>query len=71
MDSAHEFKVTHAIRSSLIREPSSDAFANMRKEKEEMIQGFDVFSAKGFEKPGAMYPEETVGIVGSLSKRRR
>jgi len=43
----------------------------MRNEKEEMIQGFNVFGAKGFEKPGAMYPEETVSIVGSLDKGKR
>ena len=71
MNGTHKFKVTHAIRSSLIGKPSSDTFANTRKKKEEMVQGFDIFSAKGFEKPGAMYPEETISIVGSLDKGRR
>ena len=71
MNGTHKFKVTHAIRSSLIGESSSDMFANARKKVEEMVQGFGVFSAKGFEDPGAMYPEETIGIVRSLDKGRR
>ena len=71
LNGAHEFKMTHAIRSGLIGESSSDTFANTSKKVKEMVQGFGVFSAKGFEKPGAMYPEETISIVGSLDKGRR
>ena len=67
MNGTHKFKVTHAIRSSLIGESSSNTFANTSKKVKEMVQGFGVFGAKGFEDPSAMYPKETISVIRSLS----
>ena len=66
MDGAHELKVTHAVRKGLIGEPSSNTFADTREEMEEVAQRLDIFGARRLEDPGAMDPEETIGVVGSL-----
>ena len=62
--------MTHAVRKGLIGEPSSNTFTNTRKEIEEMAQRLYIFGAKRFEDPGAMYLEETIGIVRSLVERK-
>ena len=66
LNGAHEFEMTHAVRAGLIGKSSSDTLTDTSKKVKEMIQGFGVFGAKGFEDPSAMYPKETIGVVRSL-----
>ena len=66
MDGAHELEVAHTVRTGIIGEPSSNTFANTREKMEEVAQRLNIFGARRFEDPGAMYLEETIGIVRSL-----